>query len=927
MRRHLPLLLLLMLAFALRLYDLDGQSMWSDEGLSLYRARLPLSDIFANQIVVDGIPTTDTNPPFYFLLLHGWRQLVGESVFLLRYLGILLAMVAIPLIYLLGRLLGGAAVGLVAALLLTISPFHVWEAQLMRNYGLLLTLNLFSIYGLFRFLLAGRQRRWLVLWLAGALVGIYTHFFGFFLSAFGLASLGLFALATPRGRSLLRRRAFWLPVALAILLAAPIVPLAWSRFRAGQQIDFYPVAASTVMRHAASAFAGGISATQEHPWWLWLPGVLLAGLGLVVAWRRRAAFWLLAGYQIVPLGLLLLVSLVNPLYNGARHLLIGLPPFLLLVAWGLAGLRHWLRAPAWGLGGFLLAIQLAGLWNQFHGPELVRDDVRGAANYLSEVATAEDIVVLHDALIRFTFDYYYDGAAPVVAIPEYGVHDTAVAESRLAAAGEQARIVWFLVQPTPRTGFDRTTLIDSANRRWVSLLGREFPWLWLPVHLRAYLPEPVVERLPAGAMALDAHWPGVLRLHGLQLSDVLEADKEWWPILSLEEDGAEPLQYSLMFEFREPGGRVWAQIAGPPGGADFPPAAWPEGETAALPLPLDVPVGLPPGAYELALRLIESESRRVVPLASGESDLALGEVSVQAAPCSAAPTEPGLPGATAGFRGGLRLLSAEIAAAEYLPGHAVGARLLWCAKQPLPADYQARLELVDGNGSAVAEHINPLSRADYPPTRWQAGTLVGGWVDVGVPASAEPGDYRLRLSLVDPQTGESPWASPFWRGRSLELGEVAVAAWPMETELPPIGQTLRADFGDPALIELHGYELSDTALEASAIVQLTLLWRAVADVDTVYDVLVHLEDGEGNIVGQADGPPTGGFRLTTSWRAGEVIVDERALQLPAEPGTYDLWIGLYGADSLVRLPATRDGEPQPDNRVHLTTLIVGPPDG
>ena len=39
MRRHLPLLLLLMLAFALRLYDLDGQSMWSDEGLSLYRAR------------------------------------------------------------------------------------------------------------------------------------------------------------------------------------------------------------------------------------------------------------------------------------------------------------------------------------------------------------------------------------------------------------------------------------------------------------------------------------------------------------------------------------------------------------------------------------------------------------------------------------------------------------------------------------------------------------------------------------------------------------------------------------------------------------------------------------------------------------------------------------------------------------------------
>lgn len=926
MRRHLPLLLLLLLAFALRLYDLDGQSMWSDEGLSLYRARLPLSDLLTNQIVVDGIPTTDTNPPFYFLLLHGWRGLVGESVFLLRYLGVLLAVLSVPLIYLLGRLLGGATVGLAAALLLAVSPFHIWETQLLRNYGLLLTLNLFSIYGLLRFLLAGRQRRWLALWLASALLGIYTHFFGFFLFAFGLACLGLFVLATTRGRGLLRRRAFWLAVALALLLALPIVPLAWSRFRAGQQIDFYPVAVTTVMRHAASAFAAGISATQEHPWWLWLPGVLLAGLGLMVAWRRRAVFWLLLGYQIVPLGLLLLVSLVNPLYNGARHLLIGLPPFLLLAAGGLAGLRRGPRILAWGFGGVMLAIQLAGLWNQFHGPELVRDDVRGAATYLNEVAAAEDVVVLHDTLIRFTFDYYYDGPAPVVAIPAFGLADPAVASAQLEALGEQARIVWFLVEPTPRTGFDRTTLISWANRHWVALIGREFPWLWLPVHLRAYLPEPVVDRLPAGAAPVAAHWPGVLRLRGAHLPGVLEAGKAWWPILYLEEDGAKPVQYSLMFELREPGGRVWAQIAEPPGGADFPPASWPEGETVALPLPLNVPVDLPPGAYQLAVRLIEMESRQVVPLASGESNFALGEVTVIAAPCSAAPAESPLSGAPHGFRGGLGLLSAEIPVAEYLPGHAVGAGLLWCVGQPLPADYQARLELVDSRGTVVAEHLNPLSRADYLPTRWQAGTLVGGWADVGIPASAEPGNYRLRLSLVDPQTGESPWASPFWRGRSLELGEVAVAAWPMETELPPLGQTLRADFGEPPLIELHGFELSDPAPEAGATVQLTLFWRAVADVDTVYDVLVHLEDGAGNIVGQADGPPTGGFRLTTSWRAGEVIVDERPLRLPAEPGSYNLWIGLYGADSLERLPAFRDGDPQPDNRVLLTRLTAGAPD-
>jgi 4-amino-4-deoxy-L-arabinose transferase-like glycosyltransferase len=919
--------MLILLAFALRLYDLDGQSMWSDEGLSLYRARLPLGDVFANRIVVDGVATTDTNPPFYFLLLHGWRALVGESVFLLRYLGILLATLAVPLIYLLGRLPGGAAPGLVAALLLAVSPFHVWQSQVLRNYGLLLTFNLFSVYGLGRYLLAGRQSRWLILWLAGALLGIYTHFFGFFVFAFGLAALGLAIMTDVRGRRLLQSRRFWLLVALFGLLALPVIQLAWSRFQAGQQIDFFPVALAAVLRHAASAFAVGMSPTLEHPWWLWLPGVVLAGLGLIGARRRRTAFWLLVGYLTVPLGLMLLVSLVNPLYNGTRHLLIGLPPFLLLAAWGIAGLRRWARVLAWSLGGVLLAVQLASLWSQYYAPELVRDDVRGAAAYLTEVTTAADVVVLHDTLIRFTFDYYYDGAAPIVAIPAFDLGDAALAETQLRTAGEQARLVWFLVEPTPRTGFDRRALSTWADRHWVSLQTHEFPWLWLPVQLRAYLPEPVAAALPAGATSVKAHWPGVMRLHGAQLPGTLQAGQEWWPTLYLEGDGAPPVQYSLMFELREPGGRVWAQMAEPPGGAIFPPASWPAGEMVALPLPLSVPAGLPPGAYELTLRLMETESGHVIPLSSGGSDTPLGEVEVMAAPCSALYTEPALPWRTRGFRGGLQLQSAEIPAAEYLPGHAVGANLLWCAGQALPADYQALLQLVDGAGKMVAEHLNPLSRADYPPAAWQPDTLAGGRADVGVPASAPPGRYRLRLSLVDPQTGEPLRASPPWLGRSLNLGEVSVAAWPMETELPEIDQTVRADFGDPILIELHGYELSNTAPEPGTAVQLTLLWRAATDVDTVYDVLVHLADEDGNIVGQADGPPTGGFRLTTSWRAGEVIVDERMLQLPAEPGAYDLWIGLYGADSLIRLPATQEGELQPDNRVLLTTVTVGSPDG
>ena len=37
-----------------------------------------------------------------------------------------------------------------AALLLAFSPFHVWQSQVLRNYGLLVSLNLLAVYGAWR---------------------------------------------------------------------------------------------------------------------------------------------------------------------------------------------------------------------------------------------------------------------------------------------------------------------------------------------------------------------------------------------------------------------------------------------------------------------------------------------------------------------------------------------------------------------------------------------------------------------------------------------------------------------------------------------------------------------------------------------------------------------------------------------------------
>ena len=76
------LLAVLLLALALRLHLLGAQSVWWDEGFSVWVAR---QDVLSSA----RYTATDTQPPLYFWLVHGWRLLAGDSEFGLRFLALL----------------------------------------------------------------------------------------------------------------------------------------------------------------------------------------------------------------------------------------------------------------------------------------------------------------------------------------------------------------------------------------------------------------------------------------------------------------------------------------------------------------------------------------------------------------------------------------------------------------------------------------------------------------------------------------------------------------------------------------------------------------------------------------------------------------------------------------------------------------------
>ena len=106
---------LILLAFAVRLHDLAGDSLWFDE-------------IQTTDVVARGWAAFEgrrDHPGLYFLVTAGFYDSFGNKEFSVRLSSLIWGTLAIPLMIQAGRTLGRTSLGLWAALLLALSPFHL----------------------------------------------------------------------------------------------------------------------------------------------------------------------------------------------------------------------------------------------------------------------------------------------------------------------------------------------------------------------------------------------------------------------------------------------------------------------------------------------------------------------------------------------------------------------------------------------------------------------------------------------------------------------------------------------------------------------------------------------------------------------------------------------------------------------------------
>ncbi len=130
-------------------------------------------------------------------------------------------------------------------------------------------------------------------------------------------------------------------------------------------------------------------------------------------------------------------------------------------------------------------------------------------------------------------------------------------------------------------------------------------------------------------------------------------------------------------------------------------------------------------------------------------------------------------------------------------------------------------------------------------------------------------------------------------------GKVYARAWRVP-DTQAVARTPEASFrGVWPGIELIGFDLERAVFSGKQIVYLQLWWRATAPVGTDWTVFTHLlgpAKPDGSLLwAAADARPGQGSVPTRAWVAGDLILDEYLLELPADApsGRYTIEVGLY----------------------------------
>ncbi|PZW01858.1 mannosyltransferase [Micromonospora phaseoli] len=435
-------------ALVVTLVGLDDAQPWRDE-LATWSAATRGT---AGLLRLAG--TIDAAAGPYYLLMHAWVAVAGDSVAALRLPSALAMALAAGLTAALGARLWDARVGTLAGLLFAVLPGTSRYAQEARPYALATALAVLSTLLLVDALRHPGWRRWTGYAAATTALGL-TH-----LVALTLLAAHAVAVLSPAVRCALgagrtqsadeeqglprdRPVRYWLaalvPVAVAV---APLALLA--RGQRARQLDWV----DTTRPADLAALAGGVAQSGV------VGGALvgLAALGAVRAGRRGL---LPTSCVLLPVLLLFLAGLVVPLWVP-RYLVFVVPFGCLLAGVALATVRLPAALVVVALTGLLGVPDQMALRRTHEWPRSAAVDYRGAARIVADGQRPGDVIVYSPRdswlFLDLGLGYHLGGRLPRDAL--------------LAQRQRQRGDLW-------ATECDRPAeCLSGADRVWLVLAGR-----------------------------------------------------------------------------------------------------------------------------------------------------------------------------------------------------------------------------------------------------------------------------------------------------------------------------------------------------------------------------------------------------------------------------------------------------------------------
>ena len=433
-------LLIILLAFMLRLAFIADLRMWGDEGYSVYSSARSL-----DAITFVGAEN-DPHPPLYYYLLHFYMPLAGASELALRFFSAFFGTLTVALAFIIGKRVFNFQVGTVAAAFGAIAPFAIYYSQEIRMYALTMFFTALAIYCFVRWQYAIRNMQYaprvtyhIICYALSMLAALYSLYH----TAFVFLAMGIFLLPL-----FFKQRTFffqWLIVSILTIVA--FFPMLYIRFsstlghledRAGHTIQPLPM----FIARGFAALTVGTTIPVNNA--LWLAGIFLAIiiLGLFIAWRAHILNcndWLIFSLTLVPLVAVYPMYLLLPILVG-RLFALAFVPLAILLARSIIVIvqnKRWTVAPIALLVVGISGYSLSDYYFNFSRYNAAAENYVPAIQWIQDHAQPGDEVLINAYWQQGYFLSHYRGAPITYGAINYRVD--------MVESINQPRSVWTVV--------------------------------------------------------------------------------------------------------------------------------------------------------------------------------------------------------------------------------------------------------------------------------------------------------------------------------------------------------------------------------------------------------------------------------------------------------------------------------------------------